>query len=731
MRMYKIFKFILILTLFSLPAFADKDISVAKQLLARVAPQYEDKISFVQTANAKSDYFELETIQDKLIIKGNNANSMAVGLNYFLKYYCLTTVTWYADDVIKLPKSLPILTKKVSVQARTKNRFFLNYCTFGYTMVWWKWKDWERFIDWMALNGVNMPLAITGQEAIWYKVWRKMGLSDSEIRNYFTGPAHLPWHRMSNLDYWQGDLPHSWLENQVKLQKQILERERELSMKPVLPAFSGHVPKELKRIYPQAKISLLSSWGGFPDKYRSSFLDPTDPLFQTIQKEFLNNEIKLFGTDNIYGADPFNEVDPPSFEPQFLEDVSKTIYNSISSVDKKAIWLQMTWIFYFERTKWTNPRIQAYLKAVPQDKMLLLDYYCENTEVWKITDKYFGQPYLWCYLGNFGGNTMLAGNIKEVGKRIENAYKSGGDNFWGLGSTLEGFDVNPFMYEYVLEKAWNSNFTDEEWIQKLADRYIGRIDENYRKAWMGMYDKIYIEPAHLGQGTLTNARPSLFDNGNWTTNPSISYDNKDLCKIWGAMVQCKGPTKSMYWYEIVNIGRQVLGNYFLELRNNFSSAYQKKDLVEMKRISDQMLVLLNDLNDLTLLNNSFSLNKWIDDSRSFGLTDIEKAYYEKNARTLITTWGGKNQSLNDYGNRTWSGLISTYYAPRWKMFLDNVIKSCEQNVEYDNQSFIDSVTTFEVDWTKSHDVLSIHTSKSDDMIKMSELYIKYKNLILE
>ena len=64
-------------------------------------------------------------------------------------------------------------------------------------------------------------------------------------------------------------------------------------------------------------------------------------------------------------------------------------------------------------------RVEAFLKAVPQDKLLLLDYYCENTEVWKQTDRYFGQPYLWCYLGNFGGNTMLAGNTKEVGKRIE------------------------------------------------------------------------------------------------------------------------------------------------------------------------------------------------------------------------------------------------------------------------------------------------------------------------
>ena len=47
---------------------------------------------------------------------------------------------------------------------------------------------------------------------------------------------------------------------------------------------------------------------------------------------------------------------------------------------------------------------------------------------------------------------MLVGNIKEVGRRIENAYTNGGDNFWGIGSTLEEFGVNPLMYEYVLIK---------------------------------------------------------------------------------------------------------------------------------------------------------------------------------------------------------------------------------------------------------------------------------------
>ena len=120
---------------------------------------------------------------------------------------------------------------------------------------------------------------------------------------------------------------------------------------------------------------------------------------------------------------------------------------------------------------------------------------------------------------------MLCGNLREVGKRIETAYRQGGQNFAGIGSTLEALDVNPLMYEYVLEKAWNSSMKDEQWINAWADRRIGYHNENYRNAWQELLNKVYTKTAQLGQGTLTNARPSLSGHGNWTTNPTIYYNN--------------------------------------------------------------------------------------------------------------------------------------------------------------------------------------------------------------
>ncbi|NLI35971.1 MAG: alpha-N-acetylglucosaminidase, partial [Bacteroidales bacterium] len=200
----------ILLDIFLLHA-ADTDIISAKQMVNRLLPTHAKSFIFKKIASDK-DIFILEN-KDKLIqISGNNANSMAVGLNFYLKNYCLTTISWFRTDPIQLPENLPLIKRAIKITAKVPLRFFLNYCTFGYSMPWWTWKDWERLIDWMALNGINTPLAITGQEAIWYNVWKKFGLTDPEIRAYFTGPAHLPWHRMSNIDGWQGPLPISWLE---------------------------------------------------------------------------------------------------------------------------------------------------------------------------------------------------------------------------------------------------------------------------------------------------------------------------------------------------------------------------------------------------------------------------------------------------------------------------------------------------------------------------------------
>ena len=688
------------------------DVREAEQLVKRLIPEFAAQFEFKQVPSV-TDTYSLESSNGKIIMSGNNANAMATGLNHYLKRYCNTTVSWYADVPVEMPEVLPTIPSKETATAKVERRFFLNYCTYGYTMPFWTWKEWERFIDWMALNGINMPLAITGQEAVWYNVWANLGMTDEEIRNYFTGPTYLPWHRMANIDKWNGPLPKEWLDNQIELQRQILARERALNMKPVLPAFAGHVPAELKRLYPKANIQYLGEWAGFADTYRCHFLNPEEPLFAKIQKMFLDEQTRLFGTDHIYGVDPFNEVDPPSWEPKYLKNVSKNMFNTLKQADPKAEWMQMTWMFYHDKAKWTAPRIEALLTGVKKGKMWLLDYHCEKVELWKNTNKFHGQPYIWCYLGNFGGNTTLTGNVKDSGHRLDIALNEGGKNLEGIGSTLEGLDVVQFPYEYMFEKAWTSALSDEEWVKNLADRHLGKASEDVRSAWEILFNDIYVQiPRTLG--VLPNLRPTF--NNNHDSRTGNDYTNKQLIEAWKLLLNTPNADRNAMELDLIVVGRQVLGNYFAEIKKQFDAAFTAKDLTKMEEKATLMREILKDLDDLNSFNSRCTLQNWIKEARNYGSNEDIKNYYEHNARNLITTWGGR---LNDYASRTWAGLINDYYAKRWNIYIETLTECCKAGQPLDTKKLESDLADFENSWVNATGVSEL--PENGDILTFSKL----------
>ena len=143
-------------------------------------------------------------------------------------------------------------------------------------MPWWDWDRWERELDFMALNGVTLPLAVTGVEAVWLNTLVRMGYSRDEAKEFICGPAYIPWWLMGNLEGWGGPMPDSWIDSHVELGRKIIERMRELGMSPMVQGFVGLVPMNLAEKFPQAHIIPQGKWaGGFK---RPSVLDPLDPL---------------------------------------------------------------------------------------------------------------------------------------------------------------------------------------------------------------------------------------------------------------------------------------------------------------------------------------------------------------------------------------------------------------------------------------------------------------------
>jgi alpha-N-acetylglucosaminidase len=668
-----------------LPAQSQQDAATAAAaLIARVLPGHAgDFVCEVIPKDGGHDVFEIAAQNGKIVLRGNDGVSLAMAFHWYLRLTVKTGYDWQATGPLVIAGALPAPKTERHV-CLARDRFFLNYCTYGYTFPFTRADQWERFVDWMAMNGINRPLMQCGQEAVWLRVWKSYGIPEDKIRAYFTGPAHLPWHRMTNIDKVDGPLPMTYIEGQAAMQKKLLAQARSLGMQPVLSGFAGHVPGVLKEVQPTAKITHLHGWGGVPRDSVCWFLDPTDPLFVEIQKKFIAEQTALYGTDHRYAADPFNEVDPPSWAPDYMANVGKGIYEGMQSADTKAVWYQMAWAFYYDK-KWMKKSadgmtpLRALCEAVPKGKMILIDYVCEEVEVYRQTNNFFGASFLWDYVGNYGGNTYLRADMKDAATKIARALPV--PNCLGVGSVLEGVNCNPVLSDMVFEQPWFEGgvVDDKSWIADYAVRRAGRDDAKVVEAWKLMLDKV-LNPGpkgHGDRGSALTARPPGGPKGPPPPKTALVAEprgrpaslQRGLTEAIGLALEASPETQKVdaYRYDLVNWMRQAIAWHSDTVKARLDLALKQHDKAEIVKQTRIMLGLLRDMDELVGTRHEFLLGPWIRDARSWGKDAKEADYYERNARLIITRWH-YGDGLSDYARREWNGLLRDYYLPRWEAF---------------------------------------------------------------
>lgn len=376
-------------------------------------------------------------------------------------------------------------------QADSEFIYFQNVCTFSYTYAWFKFEDWRRHIDWIAMQGINLVLA-PFQEDVWRDMYKEVGMNVKEIENHFTGPAFLAWLRMGNLRGWGKPLEEDFTDYSSQLQQKVVREYERLGINFAIPSFAGHVPVAFERLYPNTTFQRASGWNDFPEANCCPlFIDPTDPLFHEIGTKFLNKTIEKYGTSHIYFADPFNELVPHTWKPKYLANVSKAIYDVMEAVDPGAIWLLQGWMFYNDANFWKSPQIKAFLTAVPIGKILVLDLHSDLFPQYERTKSYYGQPFIWNMLHNFGGNLGLRGSAALIADRARETYNNPEMTMVGLGVTPEGIHQNYVIYEFALYLAWfgKEPFSTVNWFKAYGQQRHG-ID-NDANLWTVLHDTIY------------------------------------------------------------------------------------------------------------------------------------------------------------------------------------------------------------------------------------------------
>ncbi len=82
--------------------------------------------------------------------------------------------------------------------------------------------------------------------------------------------------------------------------------------------------------------------------------------------------------------------------------------------------------------------------------MIILDLSAEQVPIWSKTQSFFGKPFIWCMLHNYGGTRGLYGNLTAIALEPIIARRTPNITMVGVGMTPEAIEHNPIMYDFMV-----------------------------------------------------------------------------------------------------------------------------------------------------------------------------------------------------------------------------------------------------------------------------------------
>ncbi len=683
-----------------------------------------NSFKFVHDRSLEGETFVIGAEEGKILIKGSTISAITTGLGWYLNNIAhiniawnslnekTTTVKWDPNAGYADLSHLPIPTTVETHTSDAKYRYYLNYCTFGYSMTSWTWTRWQQEIDWMALHGINMPLQIVGLEEVWRKFLSlpKYNYTAEEAKAFVPGPAYTAWWGMNNLQGWGGTgagdkiktahdgticegtggvQDDAWYVRQESLAKQILEAQRALGMQPVLPGFSGMVPSNFTTKTGIATDQNNVEWQSF---LRPSILDPTAQQFADVAKDYYTCLKEVMGESQYYSMDPFHEGG--SIASGKYSEAYTAIYEAMETANTGSQWVIQQW-------HWTENQAKS-VNAVPDGRLIVLDLFSDGDPDF---DDYGGNAYspqhaVFCAIPNFGGRSGLMGRLQNVTDNYFK-YKAQYATIKGIGAAPEAIEQTPVTYDLIYQLPWMNGVKPnvEEWVNNYAVARYGVDNAVTKEAW----SLLRRGPLNYGADAIEGPVEDV-----WGARPNL---NSNAASKWGETLNTAGTTytkerrqmlidavykllsqkdaigasdvfQSNYNYDLVEFGSGVMADYAYDLllgirdaKNAAGDNFANDDTYKARR--DAFLSLIADVDAFKGTNLNFRLGKWTQEARDAAAevknaTSATPDWYEfNNARTLISTWTYKQHGLNDYSYRSWQGLMKDYYLPRWQYYFDN------------------------------------------------------------
>lgn len=661
-------------SVYDVPVTDEDIIEDVKGIIARtIGEKYVDGFELRLDRRLKTDYYTVESLRGVVRLISNSGVGLASAFNCYLKEVCKCHVSRFGNR-IELPQNLPQVKGKIERHTTFKHRYAYNYCAHSYSMSFWNEKDWQKELDFLAMNGVNIILDITGMEEVYRRFLTKLGYRLREIKNFLTGPSYFAWCYMANITGVGGPLHDNFFYESAELARKNHRRMQVLGIDVVLEAYNGMVPSDIAKKVRDIPTIEQGLWNGLP---RPLMIDPASvsyvkyaTLFYECQKEVFGDITKFFAGDICHEGGSLKGTNE--------KDVYMNFVGALTKFRRDAVVIMQGW--------GENPTKSfiKYSKPFRDEHVLMLDLFAESRPKSEGRSAPLSKfNYLYGMLNSFGGRMGIHGNIDVLPEKIRQSSKN--SNFKGIALTAESNTSDPAVVDLFFSTVWEDIKDTNEWLKSFAERRYGARNENIEKSLeiqlkTALSDKYY----NLGEGAPENllcGRPEgRYDKVSSWGNTKFGYNVKefeDAAKLFLADYD-KFKDNECYVYDAVNILRQVISNKIYGIILNMESEYKSKDYFAFLENGKKLLSLADTLDKILLNHKDFTLGEYLGKVEQYAnkLDDFTKELYLINAKALITTWYSRPAAnpggLHDYSNRQWGDLVSQFYKVRWEKFIEFV-----------------------------------------------------------
>ncbi|MBE6784355.1 MAG: alpha-N-acetylglucosaminidase [Ruminococcaceae bacterium] len=631
------------------------------ELIRRVSPDICEKFSFeIINKTTEEDFYGYKAKDGRIHLFGTDKVCVAKAFGKYLENCLNIKFSPCGGDIPEITDA-PLPEKEFSAYIPQKMRVFGDYTLYSNNAWKWTFEDWEKFLDILAMNGVNMAVNLAGNEGVYFYTLIKMDFPQDFALEFISGPAFYAWQMSNRLYNYIPNKSFDHIERSLEMGKKVVSRMKELGITPILSTFSGLVPDVTTKLFDAKEVSINDKWAGFAKTYRFR-VETTN--FRRFFLKYLEVQDEHLGTSDYYMCNQLCSLNigTKKKEIAYLETLGKAL-------DKVAD-------FYNENATLVFPSDgfrKEFVSSVKRCKTLILDI---DSAMHNITDGFDGHDFI---LGNSQHNNAhnsMQGDIEEVASNPYLECKEQYDNTVGVGFFPENLRQNPMFHTLSFDMLTECGKIDlTEWYKKYEIARYGKTDDDAEKR-ISLYRKTCYSKEHsavpVGSAICTRPQLNLRHTGIYDRVESL-YDNKDLLEIYRSLEKLGADTEG-YKYDLVNIVKQLLDNEAFPLHKEVAALYRERNMELFLEKSKKFLEIIDDANEVLVCHKYFNASYYIDELKKIAANKDELTYFIINYIASIGLWGPmiEDNQRYDYGWQMLGNFLPCYQRVRWEKFFEHL-----------------------------------------------------------